>query len=151
MNKNNLKDILKVLGGTITGAATLHAYYKETRDLSNVKVLEKLINNTEALKKDLINNQNSNMELLKDKIVFANNLSNSYKDKLIELMGDTRIPDEVKSEIYKTIKSQYNPDFSQPSSSMASAVEDYFAKNGGADSNSDSKINSLLSNFNIND
>jgi hypothetical protein len=33
MNKKNIKDILKILGGTITGAATLHAYYKDTRDI----------------------------------------------------------------------------------------------------------------------
>ena len=87
MNKN-LKEILKVLGGTITGAATLHAYYKETRDISNIKALEKLIVNSEELKKELIQNQNSSTELLKDQIVSANQLSNYYKNKLIELLKE---------------------------------------------------------------
>jgi hypothetical protein len=146
MNKN-LKEILKVLGGTITGAATLHAYYKETRDISNVKALEKLLVNSEELKKELIQNQNSSTELLKDQIVSANQLSNYYKNKLIELTGDTRIPAQIKSEIYKTIKSEYNPDFTQEAStSMASAVQDYYTKNADSDSKS-----TFISNYNIND
>jgi hypothetical protein len=126
MNKN-LKEILKVLGGTITGAATLHAYYKETRDISNVKALEKLIVNTEELKKELIQNQNSSTELLKDQIVSANQLSNYYKNKLIELTGDTRIPAQIKSEIYKTIKSEYNPDFDSKSTFISNYnINDWF-------------------------
>jgi uncharacterized protein YjgD (DUF1641 family) len=146
MNKN-LKEILKVLGGTITGAATLHAYYKETRDISNVKALEKLLVNSEELKKELIQNQNSSTELLKDQIISANQLSNYYKNKLIELTGDTRIPAQIKSEIYKTIKSEYNPDFTQEAStSMASAVQDYYTKNADSDSKS-----TFISNYNIND
>jgi hypothetical protein len=151
MNRKTLKDLLKVLGGTITGAATLHAYYKDTKDISNVKVLEELLDNTEALQNNIIQNQNSSMELLKDQIASANKLSTFYKNKLIELTGDTRIPDAVKSEIYKAIKKEYNPDFSQPSTSMASAVEDYLANKADSGSDSDSKVNNLLSNFNIND
>jgi hypothetical protein len=149
MNKKQLKDILKVLGGTITGAATLHAYYKDARDLSNVQVLEKLIDNTEALKTDLVQNQNLSIESLRNQIASANKLSNYYKNKLIELTDDTRIPDEIKSEIYKAIKKEYNPDFSQPSTSMASAVQDYYTKN--SDSDSDSKVNNLINNFNLDD
>jgi hypothetical protein len=89
------------------------------------------------------------MELPKDQIVSANKLSDYYKNKLLELTCDTRLPEELKSEIYKAIKSEYNPDFSQASTSMASAVQDYFVNK--ADSGSDSKANNLLSNFYIND
>jgi hypothetical protein len=148
MNRRSFPDLLKLLSGTIVGAATLHAYYKDVQDISNMRVLEEFIKNSKVLEVNMIANQNSNMELLKDQIVSANKLTNYYKNKLIELADDTRLPDELKSYIYETMKREFDPDFSQPSStSMASAVQDYLAKNG----DSESKVNKLINNFNIDD
>jgi hypothetical protein len=147
MNRRSFSDLIKLLSGTIVGAATLHAYYKDVQDISNTKVLEEFIENSRVLEKNMIANQNSNMELLKDQIVSANTLTDFYRNKLIELAGDTRLPKDLKSKIYEAIKTEFDPDFSQPSTSMASTVQDYLVQNG----NSESKVNKLINNFNIDD
>jgi methionine synthase II (cobalamin-independent) len=150
MPKQSIKDMVKILGGTITGAVTLHAYYLQAKDISNTEVMDEvkeILNNSMTTRDEIIKSQQASIENLN------NNIKN--KNKLLELANDIRVPAEVKSDIYKHLKTEYNPNFdqSQSASAMSSALKDYQAIKADIKGSSDSLNNSnnLINNLKDND